>query len=179
MKIILHFYVSMKYDTAFLCKMYYNLWGVETVSFRYFNVYGDRQPLKGQYAPVIGLFLRQKKNNKPMTVVGDGLQTRDFTNVEDVVNANILACKTNNKDILGEIINIGSGIKTSVLELVNIFENVIGKKINKSYENVRNGDVASIYADNKKAETLLNWKALYECKHGCETFWNWKKKSNG
>ena len=56
---------------------------------------------------------------------------------------------------------------------------MIGKKINKSYENVRNGDVASIYADNKKAEKLLNWKVLYECKHGCETFWNWKKKSNG
>ncbi len=135
-----------------LCKMYYNLWGVETVSFRYFNVYGDRQPLKGQYAPVIGLFLRQKKNNNPMTVVGDGLQTRDFTNVEDVVNANILACKTNNKDILGKIINIGTGRSFSILDLVNI--------IGGDYEHIpaRPAEARNTVADTSKAKKLLGWE---------------------
>ena len=134
-----------------LCRMYYNLWGVETVSFRYFNVYGDRQPLKGQYAPVIGLFLRQKKNNNPMTVVGDGLQTRDFTNVEDVVNANILACETDNKDILGEIINIGTGRSFSILDLVNI--------IKGEYKHIpaRPAEARNTVADTSKAKNLLGW----------------------
>ena len=65
-----------------LCKMYTKLFGFKTITLRYFNVYGDRQPLKGQYAPVIGLFLKQKEQGKKMTVVGDGLQTRDFTNIK-------------------------------------------------------------------------------------------------
>jgi len=134
-----------------LCRMYYNLWGVETVSFRYFNVYGDRQPLKGQYAPVIGLFLRQKKNNEPMTVVGDGLQTRDFTNVEDVVNANILACETNNKDILGEIINIGTGRSFSILDLVNII------KGEHKHIPARPAEARNTVADTSKAKNLLGW----------------------
>ena len=71
--------------------MYSNLFKLETIIFRYFNVYGERQPLTGQYAPVIGIFLNQKNKNIPMTIVGDGNQRRDFTHVSDVVEANILA----------------------------------------------------------------------------------------
>ena len=74
-----------------LCKMYSDLFGLETITFRYFNVYGPRQCTRGQYSPVIGLFLRHKENGEPMTVVGDGLQTRDYTHVDDVVRANSLA----------------------------------------------------------------------------------------
>ena len=82
---------------------------METVSFRYFNVYGEKQPVKGQYAPVIGLFFRQYDEGESMTVVGDGLQRRDFTYVGDVVEANIKAATTENDKVFGEIINIGSG----------------------------------------------------------------------
>ena len=74
-----------------LCKMYSDLFGLETVIFRYFNVYGERQPLRGQYAPVVGLFLEQMKKGEPLTIVPDGEQRRDFTHVSDVVSANILA----------------------------------------------------------------------------------------
>ena len=74
-----------------IMKMYYDLYGLETISLRYFNVYGKNHPTKGQYAPVIGLFLRQKENGEPLTIVGDGLQRRDFTNIKDVVNANIMS----------------------------------------------------------------------------------------
>tara|TARA_R100000008_G_scaffold85433_1_gene75358 strand:- start:32 stop:973 length:942 start_codon:yes stop_codon:yes gene_type:complete len=100
-----------------LCKMYYSLWGLKTVIFRYFNVYGERQPVKGQYAPVIGLFLRQRANNEPMTIVGDGLQTRDFTHVKDIVQANILAALSNNEQSYGEIFNVGTGRSHSVLDI--------------------------------------------------------------
>ena len=104
-----------------ICKMYTKLFGLQTVIFRYFNVYGDRQPTKGQYAPVIGLFKKQKDNGEPMTVVGDGLQTRDYTNVKDVVNANLIASTSKNVGN-GEVINIGVGKSYSVLDLVNLIK---------------------------------------------------------
>jgi len=103
-----------------LCKMYYTLWGLETVVLRYFNVYGERQPLKGQYAPVVGIFQRQKSNNEPLTIVGDGEQRRDFTHVSDVAQANLLAATTPHAsphDIAGEIFNVGTGLNNSVLEI--------------------------------------------------------------
>ena len=81
-----------------LCKMYTDLFGLKTVIFRYFNVYGERQPLRGQYAPVIGIFLRQMKAGEKLTIVGDGEQRRDFTHVSDVVQANYLAAITDVKD---------------------------------------------------------------------------------
>ena len=102
-----------------ICKMYTKLFGLKTVTFRYFNVYGDRQPTRGQYAPVIGLFKKQKDSGKPMTVVGDGLQTRDYTNVKDVVRANILAAESKRVGN-GEVINIGVGRSYSVMDLVDM-----------------------------------------------------------
>lgn len=134
-----------------LCSMYYKLFGLETVIFRYFNVYGERQPTKGQYAPVIGLFLKQKSNNKKMTVVGDGLQRRDFTHVSDVVEANILAALSDNNNILGEIFNIGTGINHSVLQLVEM--------MGGEYEHIppRIGESRTTLADIQKAKSMLNW----------------------
>ena len=90
--------------------MYHKLYGIDVLIFRYFNVYGERQPTKGQYAPVVGLFQKMKDNNLEMTVVGDGKARRDYTCVTDVVRANILASKNDFK-CKGEIINIGTGIK--------------------------------------------------------------------
>ena len=102
-----------------MCKMYARLYGMETVTFRYFNVYGERQPLRGQYAPVIGIFLRQRAAGEPMTVVGDGTQRRDFTYVGDVVAANIRAATmTQSADHRwGQIYNIGTGRNYSINEI--------------------------------------------------------------
>ena len=100
-----------------LVKMYHSLWGIKSVIFRYFNVYGEGQPMKGQYAPVIGIFLRQRAKQQPMTIVGDGLQTRDFVHVKDVVQANILAATSNNNEAWGEIFNVGTGKNHSVLDI--------------------------------------------------------------
>tara|TARA_R100000808_G_scaffold1950_1_gene8270 strand:+ start:56271 stop:57176 length:906 start_codon:yes stop_codon:yes gene_type:complete len=135
-----------------LCKMYNSLYGLETVIFRYFNVYGERQPLKGQYAPLIGIFLRQKQNLEPLTVVGDGKQRRDFTNVKDVVNANILAKNSNNKEIAGEIFNVGTGRNHSVLEIAKI----IGGEI--SYLPPRKGEAKETLADITKIKKMLNYE---------------------
>ena len=104
-----------------LCKMYSDLFGLPTVIFRYFNVYGERQPLKGQYAPVIGIFLRQKAAGEPLTIVGDGEQRRDFTHVSDVCNANILAATTDvSEDAFGQVYNIGCGMNYSVNQIADM-----------------------------------------------------------
>jgi UDP-glucose 4-epimerase len=103
-----------------LCKMYTNLFGLNTVILRYFNVYGERQPLKGQYAPVVGIFQRQVAAGEPMTIVGDGGQKRDFTYVKDVANANFLAMTSVNNEIFGETFNVGTGTNISVLELASL-----------------------------------------------------------
>jgi len=138
-----------------LCKMFHNLYGMETVSFRYFNVYGEKQPVKGQYAPVIGLFFRQYDEGESMTVVGDGLQRRDFTYVGDVVEANIKAATTENDKVFGEIINIGSGKNYNILELVDM---VGGKNAEYIHIPERLGEVRYSLANIEKAELLLGWK---------------------
>ena len=99
-----------------LCKMYNDLFGLKTISFRYFNVYGPREPLKGPYAPVVGLFLRQKKAGEPLTIVGDGEQRRDFTHVDDVVQANILMMEYDG-NMHGTVFNVGTGTNYSINEL--------------------------------------------------------------
>jgi len=100
-----------------MCKMYSDLFGLETIIFRYFNVYGDREPTKGQYAPVVGLFLRQAKAGQPLTIVGDGEQRRDFTHVDDIVQANLDAMNYSGTEHFGTVFNVGTGINHSVNEL--------------------------------------------------------------
>jgi UDP-glucose 4-epimerase len=146
-----------------LCKMYYKLYGLKTVIFRYFNVYGERQPVKGQYAPVIGIFLRQKKNNQPMTIVGDGSQKRDFVHVSDVVSANIKASMLPDKPFYikndisntiwdyGMVINVGTGISYSVKEIA---EMIGGESIHLP---PRIGEAKITLADNTLAKLILEW----------------------
>jgi UDP-glucose 4-epimerase len=115
----LNTYSLSKQSGEELCKLYYHLYGLETIVLRYFNVYGDRQPSKGSYAPVMAIFLRQKNNNEPLTLFGDGFQTRDFVNVYDVVDANLLSSKVNLTSY-GEIFNVGTGIGISIKEVADL-----------------------------------------------------------
>lgn len=115
-------YSVTKYTGEKLCKIYTELFGLKTVTFRYFNVYGPREPLKGPYAPVVGLFLRQKRAGEPLTIVGDGFQRRDFTHVDDVVEANIRAMSYKGNSLL---FNVGTGCNHSVLELAKMISDTI------------------------------------------------------
>jgi UDP-glucose 4-epimerase len=135
-----------------LCKVYSNIYRVETITLRYFNVYGERQPIKGHYAPVVGLFLRQARVGKPMTIIGDGLQTRDFTHVSDVLAANMLASATQNKRAYGEIFNIGTGKSYSIIELVDMIK---GDFI---HVEKRKAECRDVLADNSKAREILGWE---------------------
>ena len=132
-----------------LARVYYNLYGLETISLRYFNVYGDRQPLKGQYAPVIGLFLKQYHEGKPLTVVGDGSQSRDFTHISDVVEANILASEVSHG--FGEVYNIGYGSNYSIIDIANMISNDV------KFIPSRIGEVQETLASNEKFKGLTGW----------------------
>ena len=136
-----------------LCKMYTNLYGLPTILFRYFNVYGERQPLKGQYAPVVGIFLRQRAVGEPLTIVGDGNQRRDFTHVRDVVQANILAAtKEVDSDAFGQLYNVGTGNNYSI--------NQIARMISDNTINIapRPGESRVTLANNQKLRRTFGWE---------------------
>ena len=133
-----------------LCKMYNDLFGVKTVIFRYFNVYGNREPLKGPYAPVVGLFLRQHRAGQPLTIVPDGTQRRDFTHVEDVVQANVLAMEVDHEHY-GEVFNVGTGTNHSVLELAAMISD------NTVEVEPRIGEAYITLANNQKIRDILGW----------------------
>lgn len=137
-----------------LCKLYTRLFKLETVIFRYFNVYGLRQPVKGQYAPVLGLFLRQRNAGQQLTVVGDGLQRRDFTDVRDVVRVNMLTAACQNPAIIGETINVGTGKNHSVLDVASL----VGGETTHIPE--RLGEARITLASTEKMERFLDWKPM-------------------
>jgi UDP-glucose 4-epimerase len=130
-----------------LVQMYCDLYNLPTVTLRYFNVYGPREPDSGPYAPVVRLFLKQASNNEPLTIVGDGLQRRDFTHVDDAVNANILAMHSNETGLF----NVGTGRNHSVLELADMISN------NKIHVDPRQGEARITLANNDKIKKLLGW----------------------
>ena len=136
-----------------LCKMYYSLWKIPTVILRYFNVYGERHPSTGQYAPVIGIFNKQKKKDKPLTIVGDGSQKRDFVNVIDVVKANMTAMETKNEKCFGEIFNVGTGSNISIQEIADLISS------NQSYLKNRLGEAKETLADINKTKDVLGFQA--------------------
>jgi len=141
------------------CKLFSNLYNLETVCLRYFNVYGPRMDPNGPYALVISKFLKLKKENKPLTIYGDGKQTRDFIYVDDVVKANILAMKSK-KVGRGEVINISSGKNYSI----NYIAKLIGGK--KIYLPARKGEMKHTLGDNSLAKKLLGWEPEISLEEG-------------
>lgn len=141
-------YGLQKYIGEMYARVFNEVYGLPTVSLRYFNVYGPRFDAEGAYALVIGRFLKQKKEGKPMTITGDGTQTRDFTHVRDVIRANLLAAESNVSG--GEVINIGAGKNQSI--------NTIAKLIGGEVEYVpARLEPKNTLADNSKAKKLLGW----------------------
>lgn len=142
-----------------LCKMYTNLYGLKTIILRYFNVYGDRSPTTGQYAPVIGIFKKQKKNNQPLTVVGDGTQKRDFVHVFDVRDANIIfALEDINDSDYGKVYNVGSGQNISILEIAKIISN------NYIFIPERSGEAKTTLANTDRIKQTISWTPKIDLK---------------
>ena len=134
------------------------IYNLPVTSLRFFNVYGTRSRTSGTYGAVFGVFLAQKLNNQPFTVVGDGTQTRDFTYVSDVANACIGAAKSDR--VIGEILNVGSGNTYSVNKLVELLG---GDKV---YIPKRPGEPDCTFADITKIKNLLDWEPKVSLKEG-------------
>ena len=148
-----------------LCYLYYENYGVPTASLRYFTVYGPRQ----RPDMAIHLFVRAILNREEITVYGDGNQTRDFTFVDDVVEANLLAAMSSSQ---GEVFNVGGGTRISVNELIKIMENVTGRRAVVKYIEKQKGDVKDTLADADKIGKL-GWKPKVGIDEGIRRFVEW------
>jgi UDP-glucose 4-epimerase len=146
----LNIYSVSKVAGENLCELYAKMFNMKIVSFRYFNVYGPREPVKGPYALVVGKFLKQHLAGESLTIVPDGTQRRDFTHVDDVVNANILAMTVDHNHY-GEIFNVGTGSNHSVLELAAMISD------NTVMIEPRVGEAYITLANNNKIKTVLGW----------------------
>lgn len=135
------------------CRLFHQLYGLETAALRYFNVFGPRQDPKSEYAAVIPRFTTRILDDQPPTVYGDGEQTRDFTFVANVVEANWKAATHPNA--VGEAFNIGCGTKTSLNQLIGHLNTIMGKSVQPNYEPARQGDVRHSVADIGKAEKIM------------------------
>ncbi|MCR8848728.1 NAD-dependent epimerase/dehydratase family protein [Rossellomorea sp. SC111] len=163
------FYGLSKFTSESYIKLYGDTFGIPFSILRYGNVYGPRQTSKGE-GGVIAVFLETLMKNESLKINGDGLQTRDYVYVQDVVEANILAAAKGNQHIM----QIGTGKKTSVLQLINLLQNVHSKKITSFHAQDRQGDIKHSCLDNRFAKRILTWEPQFPIKDGLrKTYWSY------
>lgn len=148
---ILNPYGLQKYIGEQYCRLFSRIFDLDTVCLRYFNVYGHGMPTDGAYASVLAIFNEQFKKNVPLTITSDGNQRRDFTHVDDVVNANILAAMSETK-WGGRPINVGNGVSRTINEIADLF------KEDRILVSGRDGEIRNSEADNSLAKKLLGWQ---------------------
>ncbi|RJP27682.1 MAG: SDR family oxidoreductase [Candidatus Omnitrophota bacterium] len=148
-------YALSKYSGERYCQLFHRLYGLETVCLRYFNVFGPRQDPTSQYAAVIPRFITHVLKGEPITIYGDGSQTRDFSFIDNVVSANILAASASGA--AGEIINIACGQRITVRELAEFIMGELGKEVGIDWERIRPGEVRDSLASISKAKYLLGY----------------------
>ncbi len=149
-------YAVSKLVGEYYCSVFSKIYGLETISLRYFNVFGQRQDPQSEYAAVIPKFIQAALRGKPLEIHGDGLQTRDFTYVSNVVGANILATKVPNTN--GEVVNIACGKRYSILDIGKGIGEVLGRKLEFHHTKSRTGDVRHTLADISLAMRLLGYE---------------------
>jgi UDP-glucose 4-epimerase len=157
------------------CSVFYKVFGLETISLRYFNVFGPHQDPTSQYAAAIPAFVTAILKDNPPTVFGDGLQSRDFTYVDNVVEANLLAARA--QHTTGDVINIACGQAVTVNETIEVINAAVGKNIKPIYTDPRPGDVKHSLADIKAAEDLIGFKPKVQFKQGLQLAINWYREN--
>jgi nucleoside-diphosphate-sugar epimerase len=157
-------YALQKYIGEQYCKLFYQLYGLETISLRYFNIFGPKQDPNSIYSAVIPRFIDALLYGRSPIIFGDGEQSRDFTYIENVVQANLLAMSA--KHLHGEAINIACGKRISLNQLLNILKEIVGSKLSPVYEETRKGDVKHSLADIRKGKEILNFEPEVEVEVG-------------
>ena len=158
-------YALSKYYTEKLAIQFSDLYEIDTVALRYFNIFGPRQDPNGEYAAVIPKFINLLLSGERPVIYGDGEQSRDFTYIDNAVRANILAAEG---DVTGEAFNVACGGRVTVNELVEMLNDLLGTDLEPKYDSPRPGDVRHSHADISKAEELLGYEPAVEFKQGLE-----------
>jgi nucleoside-diphosphate-sugar epimerase len=164
-------YALSKFVTEEYGRLFFQLYGLEAVSLRYFNVFGPRQDPNSDYAAVIPRFCTRLLSGQPPTVYGDGEQTRDFTYIANVIDANWKAATSPN--VAGEAFNIGCGTRTSLNQLIEKMNDILGSRIKPTYEPTRPGDVRHSLADIGKAERMIGYSPATSLETGLGHVLNW------
>jgi len=168
-------YAVTKLVNELYARVYSDLYGIEMIGLRYFNIFGPHQNPDGPYAAVIPLFIEALLNNRPPVINGDGLQSRDFTYVDNAVQANILSLFTENKQAVNQVYNVACGEQTTLLQLFNEIKKEAGSTLQPMYGSERTGDVKHSLADISKAEKMLGYKVTVPVKEGLTKTFNWYK----
>jgi UDP-glucose 4-epimerase len=148
-------YAVAKLAAEHYCRTFSHLYGLETVSLRYFNVFGPKQSPESKYAAVVPLFMRAALRGEPIVIHGDGEQSRDFTYIDNVVQANLLSLTT--PGVAGEVFNVACNSRHSVLEIAQTVEKLLGHTVTIEHTPPRSGDVRHTLASIEKAERLLHY----------------------
>jgi UDP-glucose 4-epimerase len=157
------------------CSVFYKVFGLETISLRYFNVFGPYQDPASQYAAAIPAFVKAILKDKPPTIYGDGEQSRDFTYVDNVVHANLLAARA--EHTAGEAINIACGQAVTLNEIVAMINTSVGKNVKPVYTDRRPGDVMHSLADIKLARKLIGFKPRVSFEQGLQKAIAWYREN--
>jgi len=164
-------YAVGKLAGEYYAKVFCEVFGLETISLRYFNVFGPHQDPTSQYAAAIPAFVTAILKDQPPTVFGDGEQSRDFTYVDNVVEANLLAARV--EHTAGDVLNIACGQAVTVNETIDVINATVGKNIKPLYDAPRPGDVKHSLADITLAQQIIGYKPLISFKQGLELAIDW------
>ncbi|MGD0266447.1 MAG: NAD-dependent epimerase/dehydratase family protein [Candidatus Methylomirabilota bacterium] len=167
-------YGVSKLAAEYYCRVFTQVYGLPTVSLRYFNVFGPRQHPDSEYAAVIPRFLRRMLAGERPVIFGDGEQSRDFTAVENVVAANLLAAETTRG--IGDFFNVACGQTSTLNQLVAWLNQLLGTDLSPIYEPPRPADIRHSYASIRKAETLLGYQPILEVQEGLRRTVEWFKR---
>ena len=169
-------YAAAKLMGEYYCRVFNRVYGMETLSLRYFNVFGPRQDPSSTYSGVISRFIDALMKDTTPVIYGDGEQTRDFTYIANVVDANIRAAQTSSG--IGNVMNVANGEKVSLNQLLETLKKITGKsEVNADYLPARNGDVKHSQADNARAVEWLGYSKLTDLEEGLKKTIEWWKSS--
>ena len=168
-------YAASKLAGEHYCILFTKTYGLETVSLRYFNVFGPRQDPESLYSVVVPKFMEQAWKNQPLDIHWDGKQSRDFTHIKNVVDANLLAAFS--KKGAGEVFNIANGQTYSLLDLIAVIEKIVGRKLERKHYPKRKGDVRKTRADISRARRILGYKPAVQFEEGLRDTWDYFAKS--
>jgi len=169
-------YAVTKYVNELYAKVYADVYGLQTIGLRYFNVFGPKQNPAGAYAAVIPLFIKAVLDNEPPTINGDGEHSRDFTFVANAVHANECALFTENINAINQVYNIAYGKQTSLNQLFETIKEIAGSDLAVKYGSERKGDVKHSLADISKARELLSYQPAYDIRQGLKIAFEWYRQ---